>query len=275
MKTILTFFTCVFFINTLYAQNFIEIKEKYGRNNKEVVVKTTMTISDYKSIIEINIDKAKMRDEKVSSVRLKLYILRDSNYVDIPNTQLPSRYWDIFPRTNPQIKFEEERTQFTISNAGDNEKRTVDLKDLNFIKEGDILTIVLEPNTGNSFSYNLRLLDLGLTWPKEIGLPIMVSLIGEEGATAQINVGVSGIWHVNTRNELQNYFGFGLTITPNNIDLAELKNSNIGIIPTIAIGLGRKNPDIFFLGWGYVVGKDRPIYFAAINLSWITRLIKK
>ena len=275
MKKIFTFFICVFFINTFYAQNFIEIKEKYGKKNKEFVVKTAMAISDYQSIIEIAIDKAKMRTGNVTSVRLKLYILRDSNYVDIPNSQIPSAYWDIFPRTNPRIKLEEQRTQFTISNVGDNETRTVDLKDLQFIKKGDILTIVLEPNTGNSFSYNLRLIELGLTWPNEIGLPLMVSFIEKDRRGAILNVGVSGIWHVNTRAELQNYFGFGLTITTDYIELPELLSSDIGIIPTVAIGLGRKNPDIFFLGAGYIVGTDRPIFFAAINLSWITRLIKR
>jgi hypothetical protein len=159
--------------------------------------------------------------------------------------------------------------------VGDNETRTVDLKALQFIKKGDILTIVLEPNTGNAFSYNLRLIELGLTWPKEIGLPLMVSFIGNDGRGAILNVGVSGIWHVNTRAELQNYFGFGLTIAPIYIELPELLSSDIGIIPTVSIGLGRKNPDIFFLGAGYIVGADRPIIFAALNLSWITRLMKR
>jgi hypothetical protein len=103
----------------------------------------------------------------------------------------------------------------------------------------------------------------------------MVSFIGNDGRGAILNVGVSGIWHVNTRAELQNYFGFGLTIAPIYIELPELLSSDIGIIPTVSIGLGRKNPDIFFLGAGYIVGADRPIIFAALNLSWITRLMKR
>jgi hypothetical protein len=281
MKNLILLFGILLFAIQLCAQNYVKVNELYSRKQKTISVNSYISIVDIKSVIEINFNKQKMQTENVSSLRLKCYIVRDGSYVDIPNEKLPLVYWEIFPRTNPLLTIsdmleqnDERATQLTISNAGANDKKVIDLKNLNFIKEGDLLKIIIEPNTGNSFSYELETLDLGLTWPKEIGLPLMVSKTSMD-SSARLNVGVSGIWHINTRKGLQNYLGFGLTVTPNNIDLSELKNANIGIIPTLAIGFGRKNPDIIFLGAGYVVGQNQPIYYASLNLSWLTRIINK
>jgi hypothetical protein len=244
-----------------------------------LVVNTSFARIDINSKIVIAFDGTAASWAQGATVAPGVYLFRDGEQLSLPPGVLSSE--DVFPNTDSTSAA---RPQLTVTKT-DPQHHRIEL-DFNArerlkkqgveIKEDDEILIRLDEVQSNgprsSRTIRLVLVDLGLTAPKEISAPLMVFKIGS--GDPQLGVGLSGIWHVNNRHGLQNYLGFGLTLTPNQVDLASLSSSQIGIIPTVAIGLGAKNKDVFMFGVGGRVGGSTHImYFAAFNLSWITRVI--
>ena len=260
------------------APDYVSIYEITGKHQK-IELKKDFHIIDINSQILIEFDSVLMVQQQ-KNLKVMPAVVAKRNETILNLTERALSDIEIFPDPTDTKK----RTSFVIS-AHDpyHRKILLDLRSRNAIlnakgkelQEYDHLIISFkEEPVPKEHSVEIELIETGLSIPTEIGAPLMVFKTGKKNSKVKLGLGVSGIFHVKTRSGLQHYFGFGLTISPNNIDLGEINNSRISIIPTISIGLGRKNPDIFLIGAGYQTVLDRPVYFAALNMAWIGRLMK-
>jgi hypothetical protein len=276
----LVFQVFIFISQMLFAQtpNYVSLYEIIDKDNR-LELREGSHVIDINSQLLIEFDLESMKRKNIQ-VAISIFAKRGASFLNLPDQALSNV--EIFPNIDPQDTTP--RNQFIMSGNDEEHKQILlDLRGSNIIlkakgkdiQEYDHIFIKFTEVGGiKSYSTELELVDLGLSFPSEISAPLMAFKTGIKNSPIELGLGVTGVWHYKTRGCLQDYFGFGITITPNNINLDELKNSKLGIIPTISIGLGRKNTDVFLLGAGYYLGVDRPIYFAGLNLAWIGRLIK-
>lgn len=277
MKNFKILYLLILLSSNIFAQSsYLSISEIYGRKNKQKTIEKPITKADIKSRIRILINYDLLAKSKVGSIIVTFYLLRDNQYVNLNDNDIPISLIHYFPITDPLAATSEARTTTAISpNSPDSSISKEIMLDLKLfqkiLKERDVLRIRIEELTSSNVqAFDIELIDAGLDAPKELAVPLMISSNGEKDSL-EINYGFGGIWHFNTRGGLENYLGFGLVLTPNDINLSNIKNANLGIIPTISLGLGRKNPDIFLLGAGYSIGTKTPIYYISFNMSWISR----
>lgn len=280
VKAVCSILICTWISSIAIAQtpNYISLYEVTTKDHK-IELKKGFHIIDINSqvLIEFKLDLLKQQNVQVA---LSVFAKRGANVINLPDKALSQV--EIFPNTDPQDQ--QVRNQFVMSGNDSAHKEIVlDLRSSNValktqgkdLQEYDHLFIKFsEIRSAKEFSVELELVEIGLSGPSEIAAPLMVFKAINKDSPLELGLGLSGILHFKTRKGLQDYLGFGITITPTSISLDDLKNSHIGILPTVSIGLGRKNQDIFLLGAGYQIGFDRCIWFIALNGSWIGRLLK-
>ena len=279
------FYNLVFYITSVFSQSpnlsqYISVYENINES-KRIKLKVGNSIVDIKNriTIEFNLDKMKSQEKQNFAIIPRVFLMHDKALLDLPEYALADL--DIFPIINPS-KEEWSRPQLAIT-ASDtiHQQIVLDLRakipELESrqkieVKEYDQLIISFKEATGSrAYSITIELIETGLDAPKEIAAPLSFIKVGS--SDMEIEFGISGIWHFKTRSKLQDYLGFGLTITPNNVDLTELKSAKIGIIPTISIGFGRKNQDLILLGVGFQTVSNKITYFCGLNLAWISRIL--
>lgn len=261
--------------------SYIRVTEVTGTREREIT-SASATI-DIDSSIRIEFDLESMRQHDFR-IRPMVFARRGAAVLQLPENALSDH--EIYPDSDPTSIGA--RVQLTVSgNDRQNQSIVLDLRGRNErlraqgaeLRENDRLFLTFyEVSTSNQYTVELELVDVGLGLPTEIAAPLMVFVEISEQAEWRLGTGLSGVFHYNSRNGLQDYLGFGLTITPNVIDISA-SQYRIGVVPTISVGFGARNPDVLLGGIGPVFGTNVTAFqewigFLAINMSWITRVIR-